>query len=472
MKRTLLYLLLSGLIFSPFAAAQNDPVAFYNQGQEHLAKGEYAEALVFYDKALKLNPTYTDALHQKGIIYTLTGDTPQALHYFGLVLAQDPNYANAYNNRGDLYYRHGQLKEAEADVNSYLKLKPRDARSYVVRGTIRHHLGMVKEALADYDKAIKLDPHSDTAYVTKAIALEYEYGYEKAMPVLDACLRKIPRSEYALKTRSRWHYFEGRYTEALKDVNSLINLGNERQNFYLYDRGLLWQSMGDLKSACQEWEALRSKGEILPQELDMCNVCAAFVTNPEFLTECLVREGYTLLNKGAYDQAYLVFNRAIEKSPEDLLLYAQRGMVAFAQEAYDKALPDIEKSLTQPPPQGALRVRMYAAAQWAYGYIKVVHLHDPVTAKKYYLKAIAADPSDIRFYWSIGALCFDLEEYAEGMLYVDKGLALDPSDVTLHLMQGDAFLLMKDKNAACESFRKAADLGEANAFRRIMEACY
>jgi len=42
--------------------------ALINQGKALAAQGQYEEAITYYDKALEIDPTYLDALNNKGTV--------------------------------------------------------------------------------------------------------------------------------------------------------------------------------------------------------------------------------------------------------------------------------------------------------------------------------------------------------------------------------------------------------------------
>jgi len=79
-------------------------------------QGQYAQALINYDKAIAINPYNASAYCNRGVIYANQGNLPQAIADFGKAIASDPHYAVAYDNRAICYLRVGDYVRCWQDV--------------------------------------------------------------------------------------------------------------------------------------------------------------------------------------------------------------------------------------------------------------------------------------------------------------------------------------------------------------------
>lgn len=59
-----------------------DAVDFYNRGVHRLADNKYKEALKFFEKAIKMNPRFPEALYNTAWTYEKIGDIKKALDYW------------------------------------------------------------------------------------------------------------------------------------------------------------------------------------------------------------------------------------------------------------------------------------------------------------------------------------------------------------------------------------------------------
>ncbi|HWQ66837.1 MAG TPA: tetratricopeptide repeat protein, partial [Methanospirillum sp.] len=62
--------------------------------------GDYAEALVLYDKALELNPKSAQVHHSKGTVYDMLGKYDEAIECYNSALEFDPSDAEIWYNKG------------------------------------------------------------------------------------------------------------------------------------------------------------------------------------------------------------------------------------------------------------------------------------------------------------------------------------------------------------------------------------
>jgi tetratricopeptide (TPR) repeat protein len=81
------------------AVDPNNKAALAHKGWALLDLGNYAEAMPYIDKALAIDPNYKDALNNKGAALSYVGKNAEAIQYFDKVLAIDPNDKSALDNR-------------------------------------------------------------------------------------------------------------------------------------------------------------------------------------------------------------------------------------------------------------------------------------------------------------------------------------------------------------------------------------
>ena len=130
------------------------------------------QALMFLNQAIRLDPNFADAYHNRGSAYLDLDQYDRAIDDYNQAIRLDPNSAPSYNNRGHWYYKKVQFERALEDYNLAIRLDPNLVFAYNNRGVAYANLGQHKQAIEDYDQAIRLDPKYTLAYKNREIALK------------------------------------------------------------------------------------------------------------------------------------------------------------------------------------------------------------------------------------------------------------------------------------------------------------
>ena len=81
-----------------------------------LLLGQYQRAFEDYDKAIRLNPDYTDAYYNRGNAYAKLGKYQRAIEDYNKAIFLKHDYTEAYNNRGHAYLSQGNKELGCRDV--------------------------------------------------------------------------------------------------------------------------------------------------------------------------------------------------------------------------------------------------------------------------------------------------------------------------------------------------------------------
>jgi len=126
------------------------------QGNLMLSLGHPAEALTYYDLALKLRTKSNEVVLMRACALSALGRHAEAITEFGKVLAVESDNADALNSRGIDHVALGHVERANADWNRQFELLSDDRAAG--RGCLALRMADYERAIPEFDRAIARDP--------------------------------------------------------------------------------------------------------------------------------------------------------------------------------------------------------------------------------------------------------------------------------------------------------------------------
>jgi tetratricopeptide (TPR) repeat protein len=133
------------------------------------AKKDFDRALRDFDQALRLNPTFTTALINRGYTHRARREYDRAIEDFDAAIRLNLTFAPAFVNRGLVWYARKDFDRAARDYDEALRLDPTSVYGYGNRAAVRVKQGRYAAAVKDFDEAVRLDP--TTGWVQRDYAL-------------------------------------------------------------------------------------------------------------------------------------------------------------------------------------------------------------------------------------------------------------------------------------------------------------
>jgi tetratricopeptide (TPR) repeat protein len=149
---------------SPVPVPEETAETINKTGIALFAGGEFDNAIAAFSRAIALNPDFTEAFYNRGLVYYEKNEPVRAIADFDQTLRLDPLYFAAYFNRGLIFLDEKDYARALADYSETIRLNPRHAKAHNNRGNIYVIQKDYSRALADYTTAIRLNPQSSAAY--------------------------------------------------------------------------------------------------------------------------------------------------------------------------------------------------------------------------------------------------------------------------------------------------------------------
>ncbi|MCF8450287.1 MAG: tetratricopeptide repeat protein [Taibaiella sp.] len=179
----------------------NSAVAQYSVGGMFLKAGDYAQAAIHLDKAVRLDPNSYKAWHSKGLLHMRQGRAMEALDALDKSIAIN-GYVKAYFTRAMLHQSTGHTAQALADIEQVLAAQPANGRAWHIKGSCMEQQGDIQAAMTCYDRAIAADKKEPLFYIRRGLLYSKKEMHTQAMQDMEAAVALNPASGEA-------HYYLG-----------------------------------------------------------------------------------------------------------------------------------------------------------------------------------------------------------------------------------------------------------------------
>lgn len=192
--------------------------AHYKMGFANLNENKIQQAFVEFHKAYELDPNNKEVLNAIGLLYLLHLDDPaKAITYFERAVKIDPLFSEGYNNLGYSYEKTGNFETA---ITFYRKALSNPVyqtadKAYFNTGNSLYRMGKYEEALTAYKEALRRNPDLGLAYrkislcynamgrygdastaMTEAIKRDTVYKGDREKALEDLSIRKMKAIGY------------------------------------------------------------------------------------------------------------------------------------------------------------------------------------------------------------------------------------------------------------------------------------
>ncbi|KKR95758.1 MAG: hypothetical protein UU48_C0043G0003 [Candidatus Uhrbacteria bacterium GW2011_GWF2_41_16] len=152
-----------------------------------------------FKKALTIDPSYSDARTNLGIVYGKMDQWDDAINEFNKALS-NPKYTTpqiAHYNLGYAYFNKGDYQSAIVEFKEAAKIQPEIAMFYQLLGNSYTKLDMTKDAITAYEEAKRLDPANVDIYYNLGFAYYKEEKRSEAMNAFKKVVELAPDSTAA-----------------------------------------------------------------------------------------------------------------------------------------------------------------------------------------------------------------------------------------------------------------------------------
>lgn len=338
--------------------------------------------------------------------------------------------ANALAMRASL---EEDLEKRLPDMNEAVRLAGDNPNIIRARGAILADLGKNEEALADLDKSLELEPGNVGSFEAKIMVLTRMGKYDEAIAVLDKVQEKMPDSTLPLLQKAQIHNQQGKPDVAIEDLTKAYekDIGNigiimMRSSIY-FSKGDKQKALADadecLRLRPKNAEATRFRALLLVDMDRMDEAIASLQALPTSDPKETAKNILTMVQifgtKKQWDKALEVYNKYLEKDPENVDYIRGRALVLAEMNRIDEAAAAMQKLIDRDPKD---LQNVITLAQ--------LYVTNKKSAKaiEIYNKVLEKDPNNEDFLRGRGDAYLNLGKAAEAIADYEKAYKINPKD--------------------------------------------
>jgi superkiller protein 3 len=213
------------------------PEAHKNWGRYlHFVEEKLEEAIVAYQRAIDLDPTYAFAHYALGNALSDQGKLEEAIASYEEAIRLNPDdasayYASAYYGLGLALYDQGKLEQAMASYEEAIRLNPDSAIAHHGLGAVLYYQGKLEQAILSFEEAIHLNPDLASPYIGLGVAQGKQGNLDQAITLYQKALNLPNQNTSSADTHVFAHnnlglayQDQGRLEEAIEQFKRAIDL--------------------------------------------------------------------------------------------------------------------------------------------------------------------------------------------------------------------------------------------------------
>lgn len=444
--------------------ADQTPKGRYMMGKSLRAQGEFAAAIVEFQKAQNDVNYRKSSLANMGEIYYIMNLNEQAVNYLESAIVLDPKNSNLHLKLASSYERLGKLDKAACEYNLALtksgdnqeilmsleniwKQKvaqaPNDAEAHANLGAIYQKKNDFASALAQYQKAEELNPSNVTTRLNMGTLYQAKKEYETAIEAYDTILAVNPNHMLSYLYKAQCYRALGNKEAAIQNYKLAMNLEPSNQSIKDEMNEMLEKNMTTTEKLAYINQQLQQS----PNNADLSYKYAFELHKAGRTAEAIPYYNQTIKLDPRYENAYINLAQAYQQQgnfeqarsiltnakglfPENTLIQKQLASIdaetssllyskaseLFNQKQYQAAIAMYQKIVPATPESLVGIGACYQA------------LNDNNSAANYYVKSLGIDSknSDTAYY---AALAYsNLENFDAAKVYAKKALENDPNN--------------------------------------------
>jgi tetratricopeptide (TPR) repeat protein len=190
-----------------YKAAPQSATILNKTGVAYHQMSDLPTAKKYYQRAIKLNRKYSDAVNNLGTVYYAYKDYGRAVAQYKKAIAISPNSASVYSNLGTAYFARKQYKEASEAYQKAISLDKEVFDRHGTHGELMQESSVEEHAKFHYYLAKTYAQAGDTERALQYIRKSIEEGFKDRKKFLEepefAALQDLPEFKEVMALEPR-----------------------------------------------------------------------------------------------------------------------------------------------------------------------------------------------------------------------------------------------------------------------------
>jgi tetratricopeptide (TPR) repeat protein len=127
-------------------------------GEKETSRNNFEKALIIFDRAIRINPTFDSAYGDKALVFDRMGKLDESLKMYSKALEINPKNSVTWHNKGLTLIKKKRMDEAIHCFDKAISIDPNYSKAWYNKGRCLEMQGNLENAQICLTKAKKLDP--------------------------------------------------------------------------------------------------------------------------------------------------------------------------------------------------------------------------------------------------------------------------------------------------------------------------
>lgn len=345
-----------------FSGCNKDPKKFIAKGDQSFAQAKYADAMIFYGRALQLDPRSADAHYKMAQTNLRMKSWGAAYAELVRTIELQPENWQAQLDLGHLELAGGHKKEANDRAKLILKSSPESVEAQLLLADSEAALGNISGAIEEAQSAVKMSPDRALPYVNLAQLLLRSGNTADAETNFLKAEGLDPKSPFSFLALGALYFQQKEFSDAEKQFSLAISAAPDDPSPRASLAGFYFSQNQTDKA---EQVLIDAKNQLASNPLAYRMLGDSYLSRG--LTDKALAEFSSLSSKypndvpvqKSYVQLLILVNRLqeagqlddalLKKAPQDAEALVLKGQLQIRAKKYDDALSSLQAAVKSAP---------------------------------------------------------------------------------------------------------------------------